>query len=134
MKLERLTQVLSSFKTDMFKSFDYGEQPDMNEAGDDLYPMLYLEEPILGSVDAQGDTTMEFSIMMLNKDTEQGYKAHTAWVDSCIATLEELREYLTGLGYMVNTISFLTLRSYGSDVSSGIRIDLNLTDKFRCRT
>lgn len=134
MKLDRLHTALEAYPN---YTFDYGLDAELALNGDQTYPLLYLEEPILGTVDTdRGFHTLEFAILLLNKDRGNNngtnYKDNTPWVDESIDEIKPLIAHLEANSYIVNSTSYVTLRDFGSDATSGIRIELSVIDAKKC--
>ena len=127
MKLTKLIDTISSFTG---FNFNYGEQIELSLNGDQVYPLLYLEEPILGNLSTLGRYSFEFAVVFLNKQSEI-YKENTPILDEYISVLTDFKEHLEKV-YTINNLGFVTLRDYSSDSLTGIRIELNLTDNSRC--
>jgi hypothetical protein len=136
MRIDRLINVLEAFPG---YTFDYGPDVELALDGNDSYPMLYLEEPILGTVDVvKFIHTLEFAVLLLYKEatkvsgSESSYKEDTPSIDSAIDDVKPLVSHLEANRYVVNSVGYVTLRDFGSDVVAGIRIELNITDTSKC--
>jgi hypothetical protein len=134
-KLQRLIDVLAAYPG---YNFDYGLDAELALNGDQAYPLMYLEEPILGTVDIDKNLlhTLEFALLMLDKDTGNNdgvnYKDNTPKIDGCINALPGILKHLDDNRLIVQSLSYVTLRDFGSDATSGIRVELSVIDYTKC--
>ena len=114
MMIEQILTILQAFsEANGFKTFDYGEEPELMTSGSDKYPMVYVEEPFLGTY--EGNThSLEFSVLML--DMESGYHTNTNYKDNTpilsdnAMKVKELKEALEASRFLVEDLSYMTLR------------------------
>jgi hypothetical protein len=140
MRLERLYNTIKGFSEYIKHYFDYGVDIELNRNGNDNYPLVYLEEPILGTLDDRGLYNFTFAILFLDKEEHlhnrnnpnADYKINTKVMDRYVSMMPDLETYLLQNGYMSKFDSWVTVREVGSDLTVGIRVELTLIDSKVC--
>lgn len=121
-------------QSELFKSFDYGEDIEMNINGDKLYPQLFMEEPMNILMDEADYFNYEFAILMMDyENKERLYKNDTINIQKIIDSIRDFVKFIESNGFIVSKpLGFITLRDFSSDQTCGIRIELGLKKLKKC--
>lgn len=116
------------------KSFNLGNTWDMSSTKGDIYPAVWIEQPILITYELKGNKQYTFSldVLMLPKSDDRGDEV---WKQSeCETIADELlqafNKYIKNFG--ISSSNGLTVKNINADMAVGVRIDIILNTNREC--
>lgn len=109
------------------KGFRYGKSYEKG-AGNDIYPLTWLDDPILGQ--SLNDNVVRFTVNVdflgIPQDDADVLAVQSAAYLVGLSFKERIREISTATGFNVNAFSFVSLRDYYDDKAAGYRFTYTL--------
>jgi hypothetical protein len=110
------------------KAFKYGKPSDKG-AGNDAYPLVWLDDPILGQTTGTGATvqyTVNVDFLDIPKVESEVKTKQAAALLTGLDFVERIKQVRSTSGFSVERFSFITLRDYYDDNAAGVRFTFGI--------
>jgi len=112
----------------LIRGFKYGKPSDKG-AGNDKYPLVWLDDPILGQSTGSGATlayTVNVDILGLTENEEQVTDVQAEALLTGLDFVERIKQLRNSTGFSVSRFSFITVRKYYDDNAAGVRFTFGI--------
>lgn len=113
---------------DRIKGFKYGK-PGAKGAGNDAYPLVWVDDPILGQSTGTGATiqyTVNVDFLGIPTDEDEVGTVQTEALVVALTFVEKIRQVRQTSGFSTERFQFITLREYYDDNAAGVRFTFGI--------
>lgn len=112
----------------LIRGFKYGKPSDKG-AGNDKYPLVWVDDPILGQSTGSGATmtyTVNVDILGLAETEDQVGDVQADALLTGLDFVERIKQLRSSTGFSTERFSFITVRKYYDDSAAGVRFTFGI--------